>query len=206
MSLSHSHSSMIPLRIALVRLIRQAASLQVLLANGSPLSLEGARVLFRRVARGLNVMHQDGRIHRDLKLENVLLEHQDDLRSAVLADFGLARCITGNNADDSLTKDIGTQAFRAPELWTGRDYDTKVDVWQFGCFVYACVTRRNPFGDDKTPYETLVNRIMAADYNLKQHYEVTYPRVSGLIQGCLQVEPQDRLSMEQVLNHPFFSE
>jgi len=119
-----------------------------------------AKVVVRRTLEGIDYMHSHLVIHRDLKLENLLLKQQDDLASVVIADFGLAkRCREkttsskkvvssdgeylphAKGVDDSA---VGTPVYAAPEVVEQKSYGAAVDMWSLGVITYILVTGAMP--------------------------------------------------------------
>ena len=91
------------------------------------------------VSSAMESVHSAGVIHRDLKLENILL---DDDNHAKVSDFGLSGFIEQESGGWSRTQMVGTASYMAPELVQGRkDYDEKVDVYAFGVVVFMIVTK-----------------------------------------------------------------
>jgi serine/threonine-protein kinase len=107
------------------------------------LDVAEARDLAAQLGKGLDALHGQGIIHRDVKPSNVLLDGEG---TAALTDFGLAR------AEDStrLTADgqiLGTPHYLAPELIEGQEATRQSDVYSLGCVLYECLTGEPPFGD-----------------------------------------------------------
>ena len=91
------------------------------------------------VSSAMESVHSAGVIHRDLKLENILL---DEDNHAKVSDFGLSGFIEQESGGWSRTQMVGTASYMAPELVQGRkDYDEKVDVYAFGVVVFMIVTK-----------------------------------------------------------------
>jgi len=104
--------------------------------------------ILRQVAEALDAAHERGVIHRDVKPGNVLLEeHRDGLR-AYVSDFGLSKRVEGGPRHTETGVLLGTVDYMAPEQIEGGDIDTRVDIYAFGCLVYACLVGEPPFKRD----------------------------------------------------------
>lgn len=89
---------------------------------------------FEQVARGLVHLHERGWVHRDIKPSNLLV---NDGERVCVGDLGQAALLRPGYA---MTLEIGTKLYRAPEVWSRRAYDQKVDVWALGCtFAELCM-------------------------------------------------------------------
>ncbi|KAI9990335.1 hypothetical protein PInf_021145 [Phytophthora infestans] len=109
-----------------------------------------AKKIFRQVLMGVAYLHASGVIHRDLKLANLLLNGNGEVK---ISDFGLAARL----GDDHVTM-CGTPNFIAPEVLMAEDepYDEAVDVWSLGCILYCLLLGKPPFEGRKVS-ETLEN-------------------------------------------------
>ncbi|KAI0345027.1 kinase-like protein [Trametopsis cervina] len=117
------------------------------------------RRIFGELVRAVGWMHAVGLVHRDIKLENILLTRDafaDPTSPAPLiklTDFGLSRFI--DPSTPLLTTRCGSESYAAPELVTGRPYDGReTDAWACGIVLYALVTRRLPFDAMNPPGES----------------------------------------------------
>jgi serine/threonine-protein kinase len=126
----------------------EGESLRARLARERRLPLEDALRITRQVAAALGHAHGHGIIHRDIKPENILLEEDE----AVVADFGIARAITGALEEiggQELTQSgivLGTTAYMSPEQTQGeRDLDQRTDIYSLGCVLYEMLAGEPPF-------------------------------------------------------------
>lgn len=88
---------------------------------------EVSAYLLGQVVRGLEVMHRKGRIHRDIKSDNILLGRGGEVK---IGDFGYAAQLT--EEEQSRNSCVGTPAWMAPELIGNVGYNEKVDIWSLG--------------------------------------------------------------------------
>jgi serine/threonine-protein kinase len=116
-------------------------SLQRLLAEDGRLEPLRATALCARIAEGLSAAHRDGIVHRDLKLDNVLLTHQGIPK---IGDFGLAKRVMGSEGrlPDLLA---GTPNYMAPELFSGNPATPASDVYALGVCYFLLLTGRFPY-------------------------------------------------------------
>lgn len=115
-------------------------SLSGLLETGRPLDVETAVDLVSQAGAGLDVLHRQGVIHRDIKPQNLLLRSRDDGGVRVLvADLGVAKAMLHASG---LTQVVGTPAYMAPEQATGIGIDTRADVHALGAVAYQMLTGR----------------------------------------------------------------
>ena len=155
------------------------------LAQGS-LHPDEALAILRQVASALDAAHAEGRLHRDVKPENVLLEPDGH---AWLADFGVARAV--GNTTTVPGQMIGTAAYMAPEVIAGGRARPAADLYAFACMAFECMTGRRPFPDGE------VGTVLFA------HLERTPPRARAIrpdlprraekaLQAGLSKDPRDR--------------
>jgi len=86
----------------------------------------------KQIASALEYLHQNGIIHRDIKLSNLLISKEDEIR---ICDFGLAHNYS-NDKIKPLYDKIGTPLYIPPEMINRQGYDFKADIWSFGVCVY----------------------------------------------------------------------
>ncbi|MCI4394377.1 hypothetical protein PGIGA_G00168010 [Pangasianodon gigas] len=158
-----------------------------------------ARFYAACVLLGLEFLHLNKIVYRDLKLDNLLMDADGFVR---IADFGL--CKEGMGHGDRTSTFCGTPEFLAPEVLTDSTYTRAVDWWGLGVLIYEMLVGESPFpGDDEEEvFDSIVND------------EVRYPRFLSpesvsIIQKLLQKNPEKRLGAgeqdaNEVKRHRFF--
>uniref|UniRef100_A0A3Q1HPS5 Serine/threonine-protein kinase PLK n=1 Tax=Acanthochromis polyacanthus TaxID=80966 RepID=A0A3Q1HPS5_9TELE len=153
------------------------------------------RYYLKQIISGLKYLHSRGILHRDLKLGNFFVNENMELR---LGDFGLAAKL--ETVEQRKKTICGTPNYLAPEVLNRQGHGTESDVWSLGCVMYTLMCGNPPFEtlDLKETYKC----IKEVRYNLPSTLS---PAAQKLISGILQKNPSDRLSLDQILNHEFFT-
>ncbi|KAF1815383.1 kinase-like protein [Eremomyces bilateralis CBS 781.70] len=153
--------------------------------------------IFTQLVGAVAYVHQKSCVHRDLKLENILLDKHGNVK---LVDFGFTREYEGKSS--YLQTWCGTVCYSAPEMLKGEKYaGEKVDVWSLGIILYALLCGELPFDeDDETATKTRI---------LKQEpkYPDTLPQgAKDLIASLLSKRPLLRPSLSDILTNPWLAE
>uniref|UniRef100_A0A667WPN6 Serine/threonine-protein kinase PLK3 n=1 Tax=Myripristis murdjan TaxID=586833 RepID=A0A667WPN6_9TELE len=153
------------------------------------------RYYLRQIISGLKYLHNRGILHRDLKLGNFFVNENMELR---LGDFGLAAKL--ETVEQRKKTICGTPNYLAPEVLNRQGHGTESDVWSLGCVMYTLMCGNPPFEtlDLKETYKC----IKEVRYNLPSSLP---PAAQKLISNILQKNPSDRLTLDQILNHEFFT-
>ena len=118
---------------------------------------ERACKIIIQIARGLEEIHANGIVHRDLKHLNIFVNDQTENPKIQIGDFGLACKLA---EDECIIKMSGTIGFMAPEIIQNLPSDSKADIWSLGIILYALIGSGVPFAgkDHKTVAERIVSQ------------------------------------------------
>ena len=178
---------------------------------GKPFSEELVQYFMRQIIDAFKYIHANGVIHRDIKLENILLnykteEDKNNLNlmnaTAKIIDFGFACKISGNNLAHTA---VGSPLNAAPVIlkkMTGESaklgYDQKADIWSLGSICYHMLIGKPIF--DAEDMDDLISKVEKGSYKLPANLS---REIVSFLNGMLQYEPKNRLTAEQLSNHEF---
>lgn len=161
-----------------------------------------ARQIFYQLLQGLSYLHARNVIHRDLKLENLLMVEKDDISHIKIVDFGLAKHTIG------MAKTVcGTPQFVAPEVikHSSKEHGKPVDMWSAGVVLFMLLGGYPPFYDRSE--QVLFQKIEQADFSFDDPvWHQVAESAKDLICKCLVLDPASRITVEKALNHRWFSE
>ena len=140
------------------------------------------------VARALGFAHREGVIHRDIKVDNILF---DTHGNAVVADFGIARAVSGYTQQTGTNMVVGTPQYFAPEQARAKPLDGRADIYSLGVSLFRAVTGRLPFeGDDW--YEIARAHVEDVPPNPRELNPAISPAFEAVLLRCLAKHPDDR--------------
>ncbi|KAI9373068.1 hypothetical protein BJX61DRAFT_407300 [Aspergillus egyptiacus] len=178
----------------LFELVNGGQMLDYIISHGK-LKEKQARKFARQIASALDYCHRNSIVHRDLKIENILISKTGDIK---IIDFGLSNLFSPR----SLLKTFcGSLYFAAPELLQARQYTgPEVDVWSFGIVLYVLVCGKVPFDDQSMP------KLHA---KIKQGVFEYPPGLTAecrhIISRMLVTDPKQRASLTEIMNHPWMN-
>jgi len=170
---------------------------------------EHARFYSAEICLALNFLHTRGIIYRDLKLDNVLLDHEGHIK---LTDYGM--CKENIRHGETTSTFCGTPNYIAPEILRGEDYSFSVDWWALGVLLYEMLAGRSPFdvvgateNPDQNTEDYLFQVILEKTIRIPRSLSV---RAASILKGFLNKNPVDRLGCNsdagftEIMTHQFF--
>uniref|UniRef100_A0A8C9Z996 protein kinase C n=1 Tax=Sander lucioperca TaxID=283035 RepID=A0A8C9Z996_SANLU len=168
---------------------------------------EHARFYAAEICIALNFLHEKGIIYRDLKLDNVLLDHEGHIK---LTDYGM--CKEGIRPGDTTSTFCGTPNYIAPEILRGEDYGFSVDWWALGVLMFEMMAGRSPFdiitdNPDMNTEEYLFQVILEKPIRIPRSLSV---KAASVLKGFLNKDPKERLGCQvqtgftDIKAHTFF--
>jgi polo-like kinase 1 len=149
-----------------------------------------------QIIDALEYLHKNRVIHRDLKLGNLFINEDMELK---LGDFGLAAKL---DFDGERKRTIwGTPNYIAPEVLEGRDgHSYEVDIWSLGVIIYTMIIGKPPF--ETTNVKSTYDKIRKNSYHFPSHVSIS-KEAKELIQWILHSDPIRRPNLEEIKNHAF---
>lgn len=171
--------------------------------NGGPLEEDITRHFTCQIADGMTALKNMNIVHRDIKPQNLLLCHPVGVSSQKpkdiilkIADFGLSKFLEGRTT----TSYVGTPYYMAPEVDGQRAYAEKADLWSLGIIILECVLGfEEMHAAVRQPSSKLTLTKNMEDRLMKK----ASPELQDLIKNLLNPDPQGRMDLETLMNHPF---
>jgi len=171
-------------------------------------SEKDAQNVVQTIAGAIKYCHDRNVVHRDLKPENILLAKDEKTGEIMdnnikIADFGFAK-ENKPTTSNGLTTACGTPGYVAPEILLGKSYGKEVDMWSFGVIIYILLCGYPPFHSDNQ--NEMFKLIKAGNYEFDPTYwsEVS-DTAKDLIKKLLVVDGKQRMSVDQLLEHPWLT-
>lgn len=161
-----------------------------------------ARFFFQQLVSGVSYCHAMQICHRDLKLENTLLDNSPAPRLKI-CDFGYSKSSVLHSQPKST---VGTPAYIAPEVLSRKEYDGKIaDVWSCGVTLYVMLVGSYPFEDPEDPrnFRKTLGRILGVQYAIPEHITISQ-ECQDLLAKVFVPNPANRISMAEIQRHEWF--
>ncbi|KAG5080878.1 hypothetical protein JHK86_004943 [Glycine max] len=161
-----------------------------------------ARFFFQQLISGVSYCHSMQICHRDLKLENTLLDGSTAPRVKI-CDFGYSKSSVLHSQPKST---VGTPAYIAPEVLTRKEYDGKIaDVWSCGVTLYVMLVGAYPFEDPADPrnFKKTIGKILSVQYSVPDYVRVSM-ECRHLLSQIFVASPEKRITIPEIKNHPWF--
>ncbi|PKA53565.1 CBL-interacting protein kinase 23 [Apostasia shenzhenica] len=156
-----------------------------------------ARKYFQQLISAVDYCHSRGVFHRDLKLENLLLDSNGVLK---VSDFGLSALPQQERGDGLLYTTCGTPNYVAPEVISNRGYNgAKADLWSCGVILFVLMAGYLPF--EESNLMSLYRKIFKADFTCPSWFSASARK---LIKRILDPNPYTRISVAEVIENPWF--
>lgn len=183
-----------PDHLYLVMELIKGGELYSIISEQGALPESRAHRIFGQIFEGVNYLHQHNIVHRDLKLENILV---DGNRSIKLTDFGLSKIFKLSDEQMMQTR-CGTPCYVAPEILQGTKYGPEVDYWSMGVILYVMIFSQYPFptNDMYSMYEHIIAGKFEFPYTICADLQ-------DLLRGLLCVDIKKRYNLTDIANHPW---
>ncbi|KAA8538114.1 hypothetical protein F0562_027722 [Nyssa sinensis] len=161
-----------------------------------------SRFYFQQLISGVSYCHSMQICHRDLKLENTLLDGSTAPRVKI-CDFGYSKSSVFHSQPKSA---VGTPAYIAPEVLSRKQYDGKLaDVWSCGVTLYVMLVGAYPFEDPTDPknLRKTMGRILTAHYAIPDCVQISL-ECRHLLARIFVAKPEKRMTIPEIKNHPWF--
>uniref|UniRef100_A0A0D9VWC8 non-specific serine/threonine protein kinase n=1 Tax=Leersia perrieri TaxID=77586 RepID=A0A0D9VWC8_9ORYZ len=191
-----------PTHLAIVMEYASGGELFERICNAGRFSEDEARFFFQQLISGVSYCHSMQVCHRDLKLENTLLDGSTAPRLKI-CDFGYSKSSVLHSQPKST---VGTPAYIAPEVLLKKEYDGKIaDVWSCGVTLYVMLVGAYPFEDPDEPknFRKTIQRILGVQYSIPDYVHIS-PECRDLIARIFVSDPTTRISIPEIRNHPWF--
>ena len=152
-----------------------------------------SKIIFKQLIEGLKYIHKKKIVHRDIKLDNILIDLTNTIK---ICDFGVSRKIS---KDEIMHEHCGTPAYIAPEIFENNGYTGfQCDIWSAGVTLYYILGGIQPFR--ASSIKDLEKKVIAGDF---EPIEEVSDEANNLIKLMLKTDPKKRISEDKILNHPW---
>ncbi|XP_030499378.2 serine/threonine-protein kinase SAPK2 [Cannabis sativa] len=191
-----------PTHLAIVMEYAAGGELFERICNAGRFAEDEARYFFQQLISGVSYCHSMQICHRDLKLENTLLDGSSAPRLKI-CDFGYSKSSVLHSQPKST---VGTPAYIAPEVLSRKEYDGKIaDVWSCGVTLYVMLVGAYPFEDPEDPrnFRKTLQRILSVHYSIPDYVRVSM-ECKHLLSRIFVASPEKRITIPEIKKHSWF--
>ncbi|KAF1861666.1 hypothetical protein Lal_00026074 [Lupinus albus] len=194
-----------PTHLALVLEYAAGGELFDRICNNGPFTeymVRKARFFFQQLISGVGYCHSMQICHRDLKMENILLDG-NPVPLLKICDFGFSK---SNLLHSRPKSTVGTPTYVAPEVFLRQEYDGKAaDVWSCGVILYTMLVGAYPFEDPENPKDIrkTVQRIMNVEFSIPNNVSLS-TECKNLLSLIFVADPVKRITISGIKQHPWF--
>ncbi|XP_075653215.1 serine/threonine-protein kinase SAPK2 [Castanea sativa] len=190
-----------PTHLAIVMEYAAGGELFEKICNAGRFTEDEARYFFQQLISGVSYCHSMQICHRDLKLENTLLDGSSAPRLKI-CDFGYSKSSVLHSQPKST---VGTPAYIAPEVLSKKQYDGKIaDVWSCGVTLYVMLVGAYPFEDPEDPknFRKTLQRILSVHYSIPDYVRISL-ECRHLLSRIFVANPEKRITIPEIKKHPW---
>uniref|UniRef100_A0A8C5QWQ1 Serine/threonine kinase 33 n=1 Tax=Leptobrachium leishanense TaxID=445787 RepID=A0A8C5QWQ1_9ANUR len=197
-----------PERMYLVMELCESGELREILRQKQRFTEPETRHIIHCLASAVSYLHKNDIVHRDLKLENILVKSDESedpnvmLLNIKVTDFGLAEQRGGVGSENMLQATCGTPMYMAPEVINDHYYTQQCDVWSAGVIMYMLLSGEPPFKAKSE--EKLFEQIRKGEMNFSADvWQSVSEAARDVLQRLLNVDPAHRMTARELLDHPW---
>jgi len=166
-------------------------------------SEKDASIIMTQLVNAIDALHSLGIVHRDLKPENIVFANSSATSNLKVMDFGLALTL-GDDDPHEMVDFVGSPGYVAPEVLTKQLYSFENDIWSMGVLLFILLVGYAPFHGTKAG--NVLENIVEARYSLAGHgWEDISDSAKDLVRRMLTVDIRDRITIEEILEHPWMT-
>ncbi|XP_073460076.1 serine/threonine-protein kinase 33 [Aquarana catesbeiana] len=199
-----------PKRMYLVMELCEGGELQKILLRRKHFSETETRHIIHSLASAITYLHKKDIVHRDLKLENILVKSNENqpgegmMVNIKVTDFGLAVQKGGVGSENMLQATCGTPKYMAPEIINAHEYTQQCDIWSIGVIMYMLLCGDPPFMANSE--EKLFELIKKGELNFSHAaWQIVSSPAKDVLQKLLRVDPAERITANELLDDPWIT-
>uniref|UniRef100_A0A8C6UI77 Protein kinase domain-containing protein n=1 Tax=Neogobius melanostomus TaxID=47308 RepID=A0A8C6UI77_9GOBI len=168
--------------------------------NRKPMSFKDTKYIIQQLAKGLTILESKAIIHADIKPQNIMLVDLSE-KPFQVKFIGFARAMPYATAEQGIK--TGTPGYMSPEMMLGLPLTQATDVWSLGCVL--CNALKSILKIAEPPSNDLLDKSIITDL-FNRHVREDRDKCVALLKKMLQFNPEDRITPEEILQHPFITD